>query len=209
MDTIALFPCLQPPVTAPTRRQLRRIALALLVMTGRLPMLGMARWTGKGGRYRPVQRGCATVIPWAMLFWVCFRHHGHCPDEVYLVAGDAVLVTKAGQTTPGLDRVFSRWYGKPVPGLAFFTLSRVRVQQRRSFPRASSRSCAATRRKRPARPQRRQEAAPLHRSAPRGRPKGRKHTNQAAVPLTPECRRVTALLDAVRTLMAGVSPLTS
>jgi putative transposase len=210
MDTIALFPCLQPPVTAPTRRQLRRIALALLVMTGRLTMLGMARWTGKGGRYRPVQRGCATIIPWAMLFWGFFRHPGHCPDEVSLVAGDAVLVTKAGKTTHGLDRVFSRWYGKPVPGLAFFTLSRVRVQQRRSFPlrvaqvvrsdaeKAASKAKAAAKKPHPSTAQR-----------PRGRPKGSKHTNQAAVPLTPECRRVTALLDALRTLMAGVSPLTS
>src|SRR3712207_8503346 len=34
----------------------------------------------------------------------------------------------------GLDRFFSSLYAKPVPGLAFFALSLVSVQQRRSFP---------------------------------------------------------------------------
>jgi putative transposase len=44
-------------------------------------------------------------------------------DGVYLLAGDEVVVTKAGQHTQGLDRFLSRLYGKPVPGLACFTLS--------------------------------------------------------------------------------------
>ena len=50
------------------------------------------------------------------------------------MAGDEVVVTKAGKHTHGLDRFFASLYGKPVPGLAFFTLSLVSVQQRRSFP---------------------------------------------------------------------------
>ena len=37
--------------------------------------------------------------------------------------------------THGLDRFFASLYGKPVPGLAFFTLVLVSVQARRSFPR--------------------------------------------------------------------------
>src|SRR4029434_1996488 len=58
----------------------------------------------------------------------------HCPADVYFVAGDEVIVTKAGKHTHGLDRFFSSLYGKPVPVLAFFTLSLVSVQKRRSFP---------------------------------------------------------------------------
>src|SRR5262247_407185 len=115
-------------------RQLSRIAVALLGMTGRVKMLGISRWAGKGGSYRTVQRLFSTVIPWATLFWVFFRHHAHCPADVYFVAGDEVVVTKAGKHTHGLDRFFSSLYGKPVPGLAFFTLSLVSVQKRRSFP---------------------------------------------------------------------------
>jgi hypothetical protein len=103
-------------------------------MTGRITMLGMARWAGKGGSYRTIQRFFATVIPWAMLFWGFFRHHVYRSEEVYLLVGDAVVVTKAGKTTHGLDRFFASLDGTPVPGLAFFALSLVSIQQRRSFP---------------------------------------------------------------------------
>jgi len=97
-------------------------------------MLGISRWAGKGGSSRTVQRLFSTVLPWAMLFWVFLRHHVHGPADVYCVAGDEVIVTTAGKHTHGLDRFFASWYGKPVPGLAFFALSLVSVQKRRSFP---------------------------------------------------------------------------
>ena len=134
MDILACLQCLQPIVPRTTLRQCRRIAMALLVMTGRVTMLGLSRWAGPGGSYRTVQRFFATVIPWATLFWVFFRHHVYRSEEVYLLVGDEVVVTKAGKITHGLDRFFASLYGKPVPGLAFFTLSLVRVQARRSFP---------------------------------------------------------------------------
>src|ERR1700746_904711 len=97
MDIVALFDCLQPYVPSTTWRQLSRIILALLVMTGRITMLGISRWAGKGGSYRTVQRLFSTILPWAMLFWVFFRQHLHSPADVYFVAGDEVIVTKAGQ----------------------------------------------------------------------------------------------------------------
>src|SRR5262252_4783980 len=134
MDIVTLFQCLRPSLPSTTWRQLSRIALALLVMTGRVTMLGISRWAGTGGSYRTVQRFFATVIPWAMLFWVFFRQQVYCPGEVYLLVGDEVVVTKAGKLTHGLDRFFSSLYGKPVPGVAFFTLALVSVQARHSFP---------------------------------------------------------------------------
>src|SRR5437899_9055548 len=123
MDSLACLQCLQPTITRTTLRQFRRIALAMVVMTGRVTMLGLSRWAGTGGSYRTVQRFFSTVIPWATLFWVFFRQHVYRPEEVYLVAGDEVVATKAGKHTYGLDRFFASLYGKPVPGLAFFTLS--------------------------------------------------------------------------------------
>ena len=54
MAIVALFDCLQPHVTATTRRQFSRIVWAMLVMTGRVTMLGISRWAGKGGSYRTV-----------------------------------------------------------------------------------------------------------------------------------------------------------
>src|SRR6266567_8464585 len=134
MDILALLQCLQPAVTKTTLRQCSRIVLALLVMTGRVTMLGLSRWAGPGGSYRTVQRFFSQALPWAMLFWVFFRQHIYRADEVYLLVGDEVVATKAGKHTHGLDRFFSSLYGKPVPGLAFFTLSLVSVQARRSFP---------------------------------------------------------------------------
>ena len=134
MDILALLQCLQPAVSRTTLRQCSRIVAALLVMTGRVTMLGISRWAGPGGSYRTVQRFFSQALPWAMLFWVFFRQHIYRSDEVSLLVGDEVVATKAGKHTHGLDRFFASLYGKPVPGLAFFTFSLVSTQQRRSFP---------------------------------------------------------------------------
>jgi putative transposase len=107
MDMVARFQCLRPHVTATTLRQLSRLAWAMLVMPGRVTMLGISRWAGKGGSYRTIQRLFSQALPWAMLFWVFFRQHVHRPEEVYLLAGDEVVVTKAGKHTYGLERFFS------------------------------------------------------------------------------------------------------
>jgi hypothetical protein len=188
---------------------LSRITLALLVITGRITMLGLSRWTGKGGSYRTVQRFFSTVLPWAMLFWVFFRQHIYCPQDVYLLAGDEVVVTKAGKTTHGLDRFFSSLYGKPVAGLAFFTLSLVSVQARRSFPlrvdqvvrsaaeKVASKAKTATKKSKA-------RCAPRR----RGRPPGSTNKPKTHVTLTPELRRIKAMLDALLQLIARVVPLT-
>jgi DDE superfamily endonuclease len=209
MDIVALLQCLRPHVTTTTHHRLSRITLALLMMTGRITMLGISRWAGKGGSYRTVQRLFSTVLPWAMLFWVFFRHHLYCPADVYCVAGDEVIVTKAGKHTHGLDRFFSNLYGKPVPGLAFFTLSLVSIQQRRSFPmrmeqvvrsdaeKAASKAKAAAKKLTGAQ-------APRH----PGRPKGSKNTPKAAATLTPDLVRITGMLTALLQLLATVLAVT-
>jgi putative transposase len=209
MDIVALLHCLQPYVPATTLRQCNRIVRALLVMTGRITMLGMSRWAGKGGSYRTIQRFFATVIPWGLLFWVFFRHHVYCPGDVYLVAGDDVIVTKAGTCTHGLDRFFASLYGKPVSGLAFFTLSLVSVQARRSFPmrveqvvRSDAEKAASKAKAAAKKPQ-----APGVKRRP-GRPQGSTNKNKAHVTLTPELLRIKAMLDALRQLSAGLLPLT-
>ncbi len=210
MDIVALLQCLRPHVTMTTHRRLSRISLALLMITGRITMLGISRWAGKGGSYRTVQRLFSTVLPWAMLFWVFFRQHVHCPADVYCVAGDAVIVTKAGKHTHGLDRFFSSLYGKPVPGLAFFTLSLVSVQKRRSFPMRieqvvrSDAEKAARKAKAAAKPPKGAQATRRP-----GRPKGSKNTTKAAATLTPELVRITAMLTALLQLITTVLSVTS
>ena len=82
MDILALLQCLQPHVTATTCRQFSRIVWAMLVMTGRVTMLGLSRWAGQGGSYHTVQRFFATVIPWGILFWVFFRQHIYRTNDI-------------------------------------------------------------------------------------------------------------------------------
>src|SRR3989475_8301721 len=198
MDILALLQCLQPAVSRTTLRQFSRIVVALLAMTGRVTMLGISRWAGQGGSYRTVQRFFSQALPWAMLFWVFFRQHLYRADEVYLLVGDEVVATKAGKLTYGLDRFFASLYGKPVPGLAFFTLSLVRVQARRSFPmrvehvvrsdaeHAASKAQAAAKKAK----------APCARRRP-GRPKGSKHTPKADGTCTPALWRIPGGLEAL------------
>ena len=181
----------------------------MLVMTGRVTMLGLSRWAGQGGSYRTVQRFFATVIPWAILFWVFFRQHIYRANDVYLLVGDEVVATKAGQHTHGLDRFFASLYGKPVSGLAFFVLSLVSLQQRRSFPirveqvvrsdaeKAASKAKAAAKKRKVRGAQRRP-----------GRPKGSKNTPKADRTFPPELVRITGWLDALLHLIAGVISLT-
>src|SRR5712692_8102899 len=107
MDILALLQCLAPILSVTTIRQLSRIVFALLALTGRVTMLGISRWTGAGGSYRTVQRFFATALPWAALFWIFFRTHLFQTDDVYLLAGDETVVTKAGKHTAGLDRFFA------------------------------------------------------------------------------------------------------
>jgi len=104
MDIVALFHGLHPHVTAtPLRPGSRRVA-AVLVMTGRVTMGGVSRWAGPGGRYRTVPRFCSPVIPWATRWWVFFRHHRYWAEAGSLLAGDEVVVTKAGPHPHGLER---------------------------------------------------------------------------------------------------------
>src|SRR5207245_3700134 len=108
-------------------------------------------------------------------------HHAARPGHGNLLVGNEAVGTKAGNTTHGLDRFFASLYGKPVPGLAFFALSLVSIQQRRSFPVRveqvvrSDADKAASKAKADAKKQ--ASSPPNHRP---GRPKGSKHTANAA-----------------------------
>ena len=210
MDVIVpLLVCLDPVLKPTLSRQFRRIAVAVLTMTGRVTMLGMARWAGPGGSYRTVQRFFATVLPWASLFWLFFRAQCFCPDDVYLLGGDEVVVTKAGKHTHGLDRFFSSLYGKPVPGLAFFALSLISAQERHSFPiRVEQVLRAPAERTEGPAARRRPQAPPPATPGKPGRPKGRKTTDKTAVPLSPELQRIKGMVQGLLRLIGGVVPLT-
>jgi hypothetical protein len=171
----------------------------MLAMTGRVTMLGLSRWTEKGGSYRTIQRFFNTVINWRKLHWLLIRPHLLDRDEPVLIGGDETVVTKAGDKTYGLDRFFSSLYGKPVPGLAFFGLFLLSVKSRRSYPVMMEQVVKA------------QEAAPGKKSAKSvklkaikrktGRPKGSRNKNRHAVELSAYLRQIQQMIQALLALI--------
>ena len=114
-DMIIVLTCLSQYLAPTTLRQLSRVTEAMLSMTGRVTMKGISRWAGQGGSYRTMQRFFNTSISWCTLQWVLIRHHLLEPDDVILMGGDEVMVTKSGKQTYGLDRFFSLpvWQSRP------------------------------------------------------------------------------------------------
>ena len=230
-DILPLLQCLVPVVGATTVRQLSRIASSILAMEGRVTMLGISRWTPIGGSYRTVQRFFYTVLPWATMLWVFFREHLFNFDDIYLLVGDEVIVTKAGKETHGLDRFFASLYGKPVPGLSFFALSLVSVEQRKSFPIYIEQTLktpeekAAALEKKQAKSQEKKSAKNSKSCLPDesslqdkgdkalvknkgGRPPGSKNKDKTQVTFTPELLRIKAAIARLLGLTNQFLPLT-
>ena len=133
-DIMVLLACLSQCVEPTPLRQLGRVIEAMLSMSGRVTMRGLSRWAGKGGSYRTIQRFFNTSSELVSTQWLLIRQHLLDADDVVLMSGDHVVVTKAGKTTYGLDRFFSSLYGKAVPGLCFLSLSLLSVKRRTSYP---------------------------------------------------------------------------
>jgi hypothetical protein len=180
-DIMALLACLSQCIEPTPLRQLGRVIEAMLSMSGRVTMRGLSRWAGKGGSYRTIQRFFTTSLCWYHLQWLLIRHHLLDADEVVLLSGDPVVVTKAGKTTYGLDRFFSSLYGKAVPGLCFLSLSLLSVKRRTSYPvvteQVEKSGEAAV-----------QAQLTKKAEGQRGRPKGRKNRNRREVELSPSLR---------------------
>jgi hypothetical protein len=177
-------------MTATTLRQMGVIITAVLAMTGRITMLGISRWTGKGGSYRTVQRFFNTVLPWPLLFWVFFREHLYQPGMPYILVGDECVVPKAGKHTYGLERFFSSLYGKPIPGLAFFTLALVNTRARQSHPLQVEQMLGAECGKAAPAKKTQKQNLPAAPKRPVGRPKGSKNRDKTQVTLTPELQLI-------------------
>jgi hypothetical protein len=209
MNILALLQPIQNSVSKTTLRQMSRIIVAMIAMTGRVTMLGLSRWTERGGSYRTVQRFFYTIIPWAQVFWAFFREHLFDQQDTYLLAGDVSVVTKAGKQTHGLDYFFSSLQQKAVRGLSFFTLSLISTKQRRSYPvcveqmirtaeeKAASKAKKQAKKARPDRPKRKP-----------GRPKGSRNKNKAEVALNPELQRIQKMIQSFLNTIQGTIRLT-
>src|SRR5439155_22593207 len=101
-DIVVLLACLSQCVEPTSLRQPGRVIEAMLSISGRVTMRGLARWSGKGGSYRTIQRFFNTSLNLCHLNWLLIRHHGLDADDVFSMRGDHVGVTKSGKMTYGL-----------------------------------------------------------------------------------------------------------
>ncbi|MCO6451227.1 MAG: transposase [Caldilineales bacterium] len=205
-EIMTLIQCLEQCLPVTSRRQLGCIIPALLVMTGRVTMLSISRWTDKGGSYRTIQRFFHSVIPWARVLWLFFRHQLYEPGHEYILAGDESVVTKSGKHTYGLDRFFASLYGKPVPGLAFFALSLVDVQAGTSSPIMVEQIVRTEAEKAAAKARKKKEKSDK-RTGKQGWPKGSKNKAKTHVEWTPELRRIDDMFRRLLSLIDSLIPL--
>ena len=208
MDIIALLQVLSQCLDRTSLRRLSIIVLAMVTMTGRVTMLGISRWAESGGSYRTIQRFYNSAIPWGMVLWLFFKAHFYQPGTEYLLVGDESVVTKAGKQTHGLDRFFSSIFNKPVAGLAFFALSLVSMEERKSYPLLveqvirSEAEKAATKAKKAQKAKKKSKSS--KRKGKRGRPKGSKNKDKRQIEWSAELKRVKEMAT---TLIQRVSPL--
>ena len=118
-EIIAILSALSPHLTPRTLNQMTLVVEAVLAMTGRVTMLGLSRWTEKGGSYRTVQRFFKEKIDWPVLRWQLIKRHLTGSKGVWLLLGDEVMVTKSGKETHGLGIFFLRFTTRRSPACAF------------------------------------------------------------------------------------------
>ena len=106
-NIVALLTCLAPYLSTTTLRQMKHMVFALLCIPDRVTMLSIARWTERGGSYRTVQRWHHTPLDWATLLWTVVKVHLLKPEGTYVLAGDEVVISKAGDKTHGLHALAS------------------------------------------------------------------------------------------------------
>lgn len=182
-----------------------QVIYGMLVASGRITMLGLSRWTEKGGSYRTIQRFYHTVLPWEAIQWWFFRMRFLKLKDDYIASGDEVVVGKAGKATHGLDRFFSGLQQRVIPGLSFFAFSLVNVREERSYPLQVTQTVKSAAEKAVSKAKAEAKKRNTEKRKP-GRPKGSKNKDKRAVELNPELLRIqTALKRLLETIGNWIS----
>lgn len=195
-DIVALLHCLTPYMSKTTLRQLGHIVFGVLCIPDRVTMLSIARWTERGGSYRTIQRWYHTPLDWAMILWTIVQVYLLKPDGEYLLAGDEVVISKAGNKTHGRGRFYSSLAQRPINSVSFMAVSLIDVQARQSYP------LQVEQREPPAAAEEPAEPPPKRK---RGRPKGSKNHVKPIPKLTSD---LTLLQSMIRGITARIAPLT-
>jgi len=194
-DLYFLLTLLSSHLDRTTAKQLSIIVESMFTMTGRITMLGMSRWTEKGGSYRTIQRFFNKNIAWLSLNWGLIQVALEKDKGVILIAGDATVVTKSGKATYALGKFYSSIYGRSVPSLSFQCLSLTSVNTRKSWPIMMEQMM----------PKVKEPNVTISKTPPKrgkGRPKGSKNKTVADLVLNAEMTQVKSML---KTLIPMVS----
>jgi DDE superfamily endonuclease len=197
-EILALLQNIAPLLEKTTFRQMSQVIFGMLVISGRITMLGLSRWTEKGGGYRTIQRFYHRVLPWKAILWLFFQKHFLKPEDEYIIAGDEVVLSKAGKITFGLDRFFSGIQQQVIPGLSFFAFSLINVREERSYPMQATQIVKSAEEK--AASKTKAEAKKVKKTAEKrkpGRPKGSKNKAKQEVILNVELLRIQKSLQSL------------
>jgi putative transposase len=202
-DIFALLSCLLFELDNTTLKHLNCVIQGMLAMSGRVTMLGISRWAGKGGSYRTIQRFFSRPKNWPSLMWVFFHTHCFSNQETYAIAGDEVVTTKSGDKTYGVDWFFSSLADRRVKGLAFFALSLVGLKQRQSYPLRIEQVLTSSSERKP----KGSKSKKKSKKGKPGRPKGSKNKDKTQINLSPELARIKGMLSALLVTVGESIPL--
>jgi putative transposase len=207
-EILALLQNIAPLLGKTIFRQMSQVIFGMLVTSGRITMLGLSRWTEKGGSYRTIQRFYHNVISWKVIQWLFFRKCFLKSEDEYIVAGDEVVVSKAGKKTYGLDRFFSGIQQQVIAGLSFFAFSLVNVREEHSYPMQATQMVKSAEEK--AVSQAKAEAKKVNKPGEkkkRGRPKGSKNKDKQEMVLNPELVRIQKALQSLLGTVGTAMPV--
>lgn len=194
-DIVAPLHCLTPYLSSTTMRQLKQIVFAVLCIPDRVTMLGIARWAERGGSYRTIQRWYHRPLEWAGILWAIIRMHLLESDGEYLLAGDEVVIGKAGKATHGRGRFYSSLAQRPINSVSFMAVSLIDAQARRSYPLQVEQREPPVAAAKPVDPPAKGK---------RGRPKGSQNHVKPIPQLTPD---LTLLQQMIMAITARIAPL--
>lgn len=206
-EILALLQTIAPLLGPTTLQQMSHVIFGMQVISGRITMLGLSRWTEKGGSYRTIQRWYRSELLWFSIQWLFFQKRFFKSKDEYIGAGDEVVVSKAGHKTFGLDRFFSGLQQQVIPGLSFFSFSLVSVQEEHSYPLQATQMVKSAEEK--AVNKAKADAKKVKKTGDKkkpGRPKGSKNKDKQEVVLNPELLRIQkalkSFLETVRTTVS-------
>jgi hypothetical protein len=176
-EIIALLACLESHLSRPLLKQLSHLVWAMLCIPNRVTMLGLARWTEKGGSYRSLQRLYQSPIDWLQVHWLLLKSWLPQEEGKKLLLADEVVIEKVGKKTYGIGQFYSSKAQRSVSSLSFLAFSLLNVATKEAYPLQIVQEMPN-----PSPPPKVEVQAAKR---PRGRPKGSKNRKKTAPVLSP------------------------